>query len=44
MRPFRRDPRFAGYIKRLGRNLIEYWRKYGPPDDCELNGEALTCR
>jgi TolB-like protein len=43
MRPFRRDPRFADYIDRLGLHLIEYWQKYGPPDDCELKSGKLTC-
>jgi Flp pilus assembly protein TadD len=43
MRPFRRDPRFADYIDRLGLHLVEYWQKYGPPDDCELKAGKLTC-
>jgi TolB-like protein len=43
MRPFRRDPRFADYIDRLGLHLIEYWQKYGAPDDCELKDGKLTC-
>ena len=42
MRPFRRDPRFQALAARLG--LMDYWRQYGPPDDCELQGDALTCR
>jgi TolB-like protein/Flp pilus assembly protein TadD len=44
MRPFRRDPRFADYVDRLGLHLIEYWQKYGPPDDCDLKNGKLTCR
>jgi hypothetical protein len=40
---FRRDPRFAGYVERLGLHLIEYWQKYGPPDDCELKNGKLAC-
>jgi TolB-like protein len=43
MRPFRRDPRFAAYIDRLGLHLIEYWQMYGPPDDCELKSGKLIC-
>jgi adenylate cyclase len=41
MRPFRQDPRFQGVVKRLG--LIDYWRKYGPPDDCDFNEGTLIC-
>ncbi|HEY6456788.1 MAG TPA: winged helix-turn-helix domain-containing protein [Steroidobacteraceae bacterium] len=41
MRPFRRDPRFAGLIGRLG--LMEYWKQYGPPDAYDLNGAQLSC-
>jgi TolB-like protein len=41
-RPFRRDPRFQQLVTRLG--LIDYWKQYGPPDDCDLHGETLTCR
>ena len=41
MRPFRRDPRFGDFVTRLG--LMEYYRQYGPPDDCELKNNKLTC-
>jgi tetratricopeptide (TPR) repeat protein len=40
---FRRDPRFSGYVDRFGRHLIDYWQKYGPPDNCELRDRQLTC-
>ena len=23
--------------------LIAYWQKFGPPDDCQLQGATLTC-
>jgi hypothetical protein len=36
---FRRDPRFNGFVTRLG--LIPYWEKYGPPDGCELRAGVL---
>ena len=42
MRPFRQDPRFQAFVTRLG--LMDYWKQYGPPDDCELSGGKLTCR
>jgi len=41
MRPFRRDPRFQPYVEQL--RLMEYWEKFGPPDDCELNARTLAC-
>jgi hypothetical protein len=41
MRPFRQDRRFQALAKRLG--LIDYWRRYGPPDDCDLRADKLTC-
>jgi Tfp pilus assembly protein PilF len=41
MRPFRADPRFAELTRRMG--LMAYWQKYGPPDDCQLDGAALHC-
>ena len=41
MRPFRQDARFPGVVTRLG--LMEYWQRYGPPDDCDLKDGALTC-
>ena len=41
-RPFRKDPRFQAFVTRM--NLIDYWKQYGPPDDCNLVGEQLLCR
>ena len=37
----RRDPRFGEIMKRVG--LVDYWKQYGPPDDCRLDGEDLRC-
>ena len=42
MRAFRRDPRFQRLVTRL--NMMEYWRQYGPPDDCDLKSDKLVCR
>lgn len=42
MRPFRTDPRFQTLVARL--KLFDYWRVYGPPDNCDLVGEHLSCR
>jgi TolB-like protein len=42
MRSFRRDPRFQKLVTRL--NFVDYWKRYGPPDDCDLHGETLACR
>jgi hypothetical protein len=42
MRAFRKDPRFQQVVTR--ENLIEYWKQYGPPDDCDLQDDKLTCR
>jgi len=42
MRAFRQDSRFQALATRIG--LMEYWRQYGPPDDCELANNQLTCR
>jgi TolB-like protein len=41
MRPFRKDPRFQEFVTRL--NFIAYWKQYGPPDECDLPGDKLTC-
>ncbi|MES1263758.1 MAG: hypothetical protein ABUL69_05340 [Peristeroidobacter soli] len=41
MRSFRRDPRFQPFATRL--KLMDYWQKYGPPDDCELRSGKLSC-
>lgn len=40
--PLRIDPRFAELAVRL--RLVDYWRQYGPPDACDLQGEKLICR
>jgi TolB-like protein/Tfp pilus assembly protein PilF len=42
MRPFRLDPRFQVFVTRL--KLFDYWKQYGPPDDCSLVGDRLVCR
>jgi TolB-like protein len=41
MQPFRQDPRFQALVTRLG--LMQYWEKYGPPDNCELRDGRLIC-
>ena len=41
MRPFRRDPRFQQYAARL--KQMDYWKQYGPPDDCDLKDGKLLC-
>jgi TolB-like protein/Tfp pilus assembly protein PilF len=41
MSPFRRDPRFQAFVERL--RLIDYWKQYGPPDDCDLRDGNLVC-
>ena len=40
--PFRRDPRFQALVERLG--LVDYWKKFGPPDECDIRGETLIVR
>ncbi len=42
MRAFRQDPRFQAFAARL--KLFDYWKHYGPPDDCALVGDRLVCR
>jgi TolB-like protein len=42
LRPFRKDPRFQALVTRCG--LIDYWKQYGPPDECDLRDGVLTCR
>jgi TolB-like protein/Tfp pilus assembly protein PilF len=42
MRPFRRDARFQALVTRWG-GMMQYWQKYGPPDDCDLTGDKLAC-
>jgi TolB-like protein/Tfp pilus assembly protein PilF len=41
MRAFRQDARFQEFATRL--NLMDYWKKYGAPDDCELKDGRLKC-
>ena len=41
LRPFRQDPRFQAFATRMG--YMEYWQRYGPPDDCDLKNGKLTC-
>jgi hypothetical protein len=41
MLPFRQDPRFQTLVARMG--MFEYWKKYGPPDNCELRDGKLIC-
>ena len=40
--PFRQDSRFQRLVHGLG--LIDYWKQFGPPDQCDLRGDALVCR
>jgi TolB-like protein/Tfp pilus assembly protein PilF len=41
MRAFRRDARFGDFVTRLGG--MEFFERFGPPDDCELKNNQLTC-
>lgn len=41
MHRFRDSPRFQMLLSRLG--LFNYWRQYGPPDNCVLRGDQLQC-
>jgi TolB-like protein len=41
-RAFRTDPRFQTFTTRLG--FMDYWKQYGPPDECDLVDERLVCR
>jgi hypothetical protein len=40
--PLRHDPRFQELVRAF--RLIDYWKQYGPPDECELRGDTLVCR
>jgi TolB-like protein len=42
LRQFRKDSRFQLFVQRL--KLFDYWKRYGPPDDCDLKGDTLMCR
>ena len=37
----RQDPRFGEIMARVG--LVDYWKQYGPPDDCRLDDTTLRC-
>ncbi len=39
---FRQDSRFNDLAQDQG--WFEYWREFGPPDSCSLDGETLSCR
>jgi TolB-like protein len=39
--PLRGDPRFQELVRRF--RLIDYWKQYGPPDECDLRGDMLVC-
>jgi hypothetical protein len=41
MRSFRTDARFQALVTRL--KLPDYWRVYGPPDECDFKNDILTC-
>ena len=41
MHEFRDSPRFQSLLSRLG--LFNYWRQYGPPDNCVLRGDLVQC-
>ncbi|HEY6457812.1 MAG TPA: winged helix-turn-helix domain-containing protein [Steroidobacteraceae bacterium] len=41
MAAFRQDSRFQALATRL--RLVEYWQKYGPPDQCQLDHARLEC-
>ena len=41
MRAFRKDARFGNLMARV--KLPDYWKQYGAPDECELNGSGLIC-
>ena len=39
---FRRDPRFAQFVQRIG--LVDYWKQYGYPDGCRAGSDApIVC-
>lgn len=42
MHSFRQDPRFNAFVGRL--KMMDYWKVYGPPDDCTLADGAILCR
>jgi tetratricopeptide (TPR) repeat protein len=41
-RAFRQHPRFHDLVTRIG--MMEYWREYGAPDDCDVLRGKLVCR
>ena len=42
MHPFRQDPRFQLFVRRL--KLMNYWKVRGPPDNCSIVNDQLLCR
>jgi hypothetical protein len=42
MCPFRKARLFRASV--TGRNLLDYWKRYGPPDEWDLHGDTLVCR
>ena len=41
LRGFRQDARFQAFATRLG--WMDYWQKFGPPDECEIKNTKLMC-
>jgi TolB-like protein/Flp pilus assembly protein TadD len=41
LEPFRADPRFQPYAASIG--IMDFWNRFGPPDDCTLEQGKLTC-
>ena len=39
---FRKDTRFQELVRRFA--LIDYWKQYEPPDECNLRGDRLISR
>ena len=42
MAPFRQDPRFAALVTEM--KMLDYWREYGWPDDCQPAGDSVICK
>jgi len=40
-RAMREDPRMEALVKQVG--LLDYWRQYGWPDQCQPSGEGFAC-
>lgn len=41
MRAMREDPRMEALVKQVG--LLDYWRQYGWPDQCQPSGDGFAC-